>query len=255
MGELSYLTGMRFGKLLVLDRHPENTKENRAQWLCQCDCGAVTIVAGKSLRNGHTKSCGCFHKEAPVTHGLSKSPEYLAWCAARARCTNEKNPGYPDYGGRGITVSERWQNSFENFYADVGARPSPIHSLERKEVNGNYEPGNCEWALPVTQANNRRNNVTFIHNDQEKTLAELSRESGVSGKVIQYRLQEGKSLEEALSVPADDRCRRQFLHNGVLKSIPQISRETSIQPGTLRYRLVELGWTLEKALSESLRGK
>jgi hypothetical protein len=156
--ELIDLTGERFGKLIVVARSGRSSKPVR--WRCRCDCGEPLVVIGASLKSGRTKSCGCF-KADRITHGASRrnstSPEYQCWTNIKQRCLNPNNDRYEDWGGRGIRICERWANSFENFFADVGPRPSPAHSLDRKNNDGRYEPGNCRWATKSEQQLNQRN--------------------------------------------------------------------------------------------------
>lgn len=155
------ITGQKFGLWTVVARAPKR-KQGNAIWWCRCECGAENAVSGGELKAGLSKSCGCRRAECNrlkaakhVTHGLSHTPEYTCWGSMRHRCRNPKSSKYADYGGRGISVCERW-NSFENFLADMGRRPTPAHSLDRINNDGNYEPGNCRWATPKEQMNNRR---------------------------------------------------------------------------------------------------
>ena len=147
------LSGKDIGFWKVL--HLTHTGKKRL-WSCQCVCGAIRDIQASNLLSGSSKSCGC-KRPRNITHGLSKkkSPEYLAWKNARSRCNNSNRKDYIDYGGRGITVCERW-NDFEKFLEDMGKRPSSQHSLDRREVNGNYEPDNCRWATKQEQVLNRR---------------------------------------------------------------------------------------------------
>jgi len=151
------LIGKRFGRLLVL-RRTEDRWAHRF-WTCLCDCGKEVVVRGESLYRGETKSCGCLRDEMSgarvAKHRDTGSPEFTAWARMRQRCVNPKRPDYRNYGGRGITVCERW-NSFENFLADMGRKPSPAHSLDRINNEGNYEPSNCQWATLLQQNSNRR---------------------------------------------------------------------------------------------------
>lgn len=154
------LIGLKFGRLTVQAKNPENNKSNNSQWDCVCACGNKTTVVGSKLINGHTSSCGCFQIEqlrnSNVTHGMSTTSEYNSWIQMKNRCHNSNSVRFEDYGGRGIFVCDRWMNSFENFLEDMGLKPSPIHSIERKDNDLGYYPGNCVWATPTEQANNRR---------------------------------------------------------------------------------------------------
>jgi hypothetical protein len=158
------LTGHRFSRLTVIKF--SHVHKQQSNWLCQCDCGKQTIVTAARLGFGHTTSCGCRQREASrengcknLRHGRIKTPEYYAYHAMIQRCNNPNYHHFYNYGGRGIKVCKRWLNSFENFFADMGKKPSRRHSLDRKNNSGNYTPRNCRWATLKQQANNRRNNV------------------------------------------------------------------------------------------------
>ena len=131
---------------------------------------------------------------------MSKSPERRAWSAMRQRCGNPNNPQYDLYGGRGIKVCARWRESFENFYADMGARPGAKYSLDRIDTNGDYEPGNCRWATPVEQSNNTNANRILVCHGESHSLAEWSRITGISNSGLRWRLANGWTVEDALSV-------------------------------------------------------
>lgn len=141
------LTNQRFGRLVALYADPDIRAGQRLAWWCRCDCGETKLIDGNNLRRGLTKSCGCMRN-----HGLTHTGEYQSWSSMRGRCADRNNP---DYGGKGIKVCERW-NDFRTFYADMGPKPSPSHSIDRKDSSGNYEPANCRWATRSEQNANRR---------------------------------------------------------------------------------------------------
>lgn len=159
MGKFIDLTGQRFGRLLVTKRNGTGNT-GQAVWLCSCDCGKEANVLMDNLRRGKQVSCGCYHLETITTHGATtgkvKTAEYKVWQEMRRRCYDENGAHYKDYGGRGITVCDRWINSFENFLGDMGKRTSSKHSIDRIHNDGDYEPSNCHWATGGEQANNQR---------------------------------------------------------------------------------------------------
>lgn|SRR3990167_723912 len=161
MGKILDLTGMRFDRLLVKSRSHSN-QHGQSMWSCVCDCGTVKVVCVSALRGRLTKSCGCLSRENTATinflHGKSKTPEWAAWYNMIARCTDAKNDAWKWYGARGIMVCERWLGSFSSFLSDMGLRPSPTHSLDRVDNNGNYTPQNCRWATSLEQRRNTRRN-------------------------------------------------------------------------------------------------
>ncbi len=180
MGRLHIdLVGMRFGRLLVESR----VSGGRARWTCRCDCGAVTIVRGDSLRRGVTKSCGCYQRDRLLRHGECtgslRSAEHRIWTGMLSRCKRD-----PRYAGRGITVCERWI-VFENFLADMGRRPTPTHSLDRIDNDRGYEPDNCRWATPTEQARNTRRTKLSV-----AVVREIHRRytNGESGPAIERSL-------------------------------------------------------------------
>jgi hypothetical protein len=125
--------------------------------LCECDCGNKTEVSLNAIMTNKIKSCGCLFKEGNNTkHNKRYTAEYLTWIRIKTRCYNEKNDNYRYYGGRGIEVCDKWINSFQDFFNDMGEKPSPEYSIDRINPNGNYEPINCRWATKIQQANNKR---------------------------------------------------------------------------------------------------
>lgn len=160
------LTNRTFGRLNVIRRAASPKGRPRAYWHCVCNCGKEAVVSGNNLLSGITRSCGCMHHERlgndTRTHGKSRTPEYHAWHNMMRRCYNREDKSYPEYGGRGLDVCERW-HSFENFLADMGSRPDSNMSLDRRNNDCGYCPDNCRWATASQQQMNRRvrNKVGF----------------------------------------------------------------------------------------------
>jgi hypothetical protein len=174
-----------------------------------CKCGAERIVYKFTLLNGKSKSCGCLQKEAArrknLTHGMARSSEYKIWQQMKERCTNPNNNHFKDYGGRGITVCERWLK-FENFYADMGPRPAPKHELDRyPNQKGNYEPGNVRWATRKQQMRNRRNNRLVEFQGETRCMVEWSEIKKIPADIIRCRIRLGWTVERALGSPYSPR--------------------------------------------------
>lgn len=205
------LTGTTFGRLTAVCVAKDRLHE-RLAWECICGCGRKLTVTQNALQRGNTKSCGCLKLEMigarRLTHGMSRTPEYNSWSAMKDRCGNPNNQDYANYGGRGIVVCERWAGSFENFLADMGHRPFPRATIEREDVNGNYEPGNCRWASQKEQTNNKRNNVLLTLNGTTKTVAEWVVSSGLTRTTIEGRLQRGWTIAESLTLPKSHKWSR-----------------------------------------------
>jgi len=200
--------GRSFGRLTCLHRvdPPESVaNDGHRYYLCQCSCGNEVVVRLASLLSGATQSCGCLHSELSAeqmrlqnntTHGMSYTREYHSWASMIARCTNKKHLNYGDYGSRGIKVCDRWRNSFENFYTDMGDMP-PSMSLDRIDNSGDYEPDNCRWATAKEQSRNKRDNRLI----EGKSMAEWCEDNDLNYKVVFGRLhqllKDGMSDEDA----------------------------------------------------------
>ena len=152
------MIGSKFGRLTVLSREGKDN-HRRILYKCECECDNITIVHGTRLRTGRVLSCGCYRldklREKCVTHGKTKSPEYTTFINMRARCYNPSHMYYYNYGGRGIIVCDRWLESFENFYKDMGDKPFKEAQIDRIDNDGNYEPSNCRWVTPKENSNNK----------------------------------------------------------------------------------------------------
>jgi len=215
-------TGARFGRLVVVGFIGMDAGARpRPRFLCLCDCGRQHTAQSIALVRGYVKSCGCLQVECGrqniklaieagrevnrilrTTHSMSHKPEHNAWTGMKQRCHNPNNKGFGHYGARGIIVCDQWRSSFEQFYADMGPRPSKHQSLERINNDGPYAPGNVRWADRVAKATNRTDNRRVSHEGRQMTLAEAERLSGISQKVLRYRLNAGWS-EAAMFSPID----------------------------------------------------
>ena len=156
------VVGQKFGRYLVIAKSDKRSKAMKQMVLCRCDCGVEKEVVVSNLKSGSSKSCGCLKAEKTGErrrkHGFSKTTMYHRYRHMIQRCYIPTNSEYRNYGGRGIKVCDRWLNSFENFYSDMGERPKG-KTLDRINVNGNYEPTNCRWATPTEQEQNKRNKI------------------------------------------------------------------------------------------------
>lgn len=185
MGKLIDLTGRIFGELKVVSRQG-TSRYGQAQWLCQCSCGNQITVLGDNLRRGHTRSCGCLKFIVCRTHGKARTSIFGCWDAMIQRCINVSNKHYHNYGGRGITVCDRWLK-FENFYADMGDRPKGM-SLERIDNNKGYSPENCKWATQKEQMRNTRQNRILKYRGREQCLTAWAEELGINPSTLNDRL-------------------------------------------------------------------
>lgn len=194
----------RFGRLTVLgEAEPKRFGQSvYRRALCRCDCGNLSKPLPDSLRSGRTTSCGCLTAEVATRHGMEKSSEYRAWVNMRARCKNPTDQSWSRYGGRGIAVCDRWRDSFEAFYADVGPRPTASHSIDRIDNDGNYEPGNVRWATALMQNQNRHNSLHVEMSGETVALREALRRLCIEDRYTQVRrrMARGLDFQEAISL-------------------------------------------------------
>lgn len=203
MSKIKDLTGQRFGKWTVLCM----SQTKPVKWKLKCDCGYKRIMRSVNLISGKSRQCSkCSHcpgMESRRTHGhtsfKSVSREYWCWQAMKSRCLNNKNISYKNYGGRGIRVCERWINSFENFLADMGRKPSLKHSIERINNDGNYEPGNCRWATRAEQIANTRSAKRYSFNGLTMRLFEWADFHKLNRQVLYQRMYRKWSFERAIT--------------------------------------------------------
>lgn len=200
MKKASDLTGQRFGRLVVLKR--DFSRKKAAFWICQCDCGKETTVQSCHLRSGATQSCGCLHMENGYKttwkkHGDYKTRLYHIWITMKSRCFNKKDKRY---GGRGITVCSEWSESFEAFrdWALANGYRDDL-TIDRIDVDGNYEPSNCRWATKLEQQSNKRTNRLLTAFGETHTESEWARITGINVSTIYARLKRGWTVDRALT--------------------------------------------------------
>lgn len=204
MGAFIDLTGQKFGRLTVI-RRTESTNKN-IKWVCLCECGNYTNVFGIDLKSGKTQSCGCVHSEQLTKrnykHGLCDDPLRVVWSGLKDRCYNMNCKAYKNYGGREITVCDEWRNDFQAFYywAMSNGYKNGL-TIDRIDVNGNYEPSNCRWATMKEQANNKRNNRLITYNGKTQTITQWADETGIERRTISARISRGWNIERTLSTP------------------------------------------------------
>lgn len=185
------LTGLRFNRWRVLKFVPNDKKA--AYWECICDCGNKHIVKGSALVNGYSKSCGCLQRETATIHGLNGTRLNNIWSGMRNRCLYCTNSHYKDYGGRGIKICDEWKNDFKNFYEWAMSNGYKENlTIDRIDVNGDYEPQNCRFINPKAQARNKRNNIKVKYSNRNITLAEAAELSGINYKTLKSRWSKGE---------------------------------------------------------------
>ncbi len=194
-------SGDRNGRLVIVNIY---RKPGRWVYECVCDCGETVHVMAHNFKTGKTVSCGCKRREDlglhKPKHGYARSKVYRAWVGMKSRCYDKNFCGFHNYGGRGIRVCDRWLNDFSAFLEDMG-EPSKRESLDRIDVNGNYEPKNCRWASQTTQSNNRRTNRAISAFGKTMTEAQWCKRLGLTRGTISHRIKAGWTVDDAVSKP------------------------------------------------------
>lgn len=192
------MIGKIFGRLTVVSEAERLTRYGR-RFRCRCSCGGETVVDRSNLCNGSVASCGCIKREMLLernatlaTHGMSKTSEYLAWINIHRRCEDPKDKSYCRYGAKGIKVCKRW-STYENFFADMGKKPTAKHTIERRSNSEGYSPGNCYWATTKKQSRNKSSNVTVIYKGKQMILRDACAAAGLNYWTVWSRIDKGWS--------------------------------------------------------------
>lgn len=195
--------GVKIGKLLLVENTTPSKIQTQDLWSCLCDCGKSVEISRRNLLHYNTKSCGCLRMDVVTKHGMYQDTTYRSWQSLLDRCRNQNRRSYKNYGGRGITVCDRWNpekgGSFENFLEDMGEKPNKKFSIERINVNGNYEPNNCCWASAKVQSYNKTNTVIIEYKGRKYNVGEFSKLTGLTKKQITTRLSKGMSCDEIVN--------------------------------------------------------
>ena len=230
------IAGQKFGKLTAIKRDMSIT--NRINWFFHCECGAVKSAGKGSVTNGYQVSCGCYQKEygrqRKTIHGMSTHPLYKTWSGMLHRCNKKDSRDYPDYGGRGIGVCDRWLD-INNFISDMGDRPKGA-TIDRIDNEKGYSPDNCRWTTPLIQGNNKRNNKSITVNGAKySSIAEAARELGVADSTLRHRC--GGVTNKDVADPVQKRGVKYDVGDGRLLTRNEIAKETGLSYSTVKYRL------------------
>lgn len=251
-GKAKDLTGQIFQHWSVL-KMENSCKHGHRMYLCECVCGKRKILRGSMLLSGNSKSCGCaYPKSTTTTHGKSKSYTYKSWVAMKTRCLNFMDARFPHYGGKGVKICERWVDSFENFYADMGERPYGT-TIDRIDSRGNYEPSNCRWATPMEQTLNRSETVWVDYKGERMCFTHLCKKYGVSRAMIKGRLKKGMTLDEAIEMPKQ-KPRYKITMNGITMKKMEFINYHGMSSTTIG-RLMSKGHGLKQAIEICLSNK
>lgn len=211
------LIGKRFGRLVVLEEvepRVENNGNKRRRFMCICDCGNRKVVDGAHLTSGAIRSCGCFMRERTIetstTHGKTGTRLHRIWSGMKIRCSDKNSKDYKDYGAKGVIVCDEWlgENGFQHFYDWATANGySDKLSIDRIDVNGNYEPSNCRWATIEMQANNKRNTRLFAYKGETLSITEIAKKYGIKRSLLGGRIYKGWDITRAVEKSARERKR------------------------------------------------
>lgn len=248
MSTLDLIGHPPFGRLTVVKRAPN--KGRRTAWVCECACGTTgRIVLASNLLGGTSQSCGCLRAErrhrSNFKHGMAKTTEYAIWYGMRQRCLNPSADSYANYGGRGITICERWANSFNAFLADMGPRPGLEYSIERVNNDLGYSKDNCVWDTWHAQNRNRRTNVLLTYNGKTQCAVDWARELHFPEHLVYVRIRWGWTIERALTTPVRERM---ITLDGRTESLAEWLRLKDMSGTTFRRRLAQ-GMSAEQALA------
>ena len=209
MGSFKDITGQRFGRLTVIER-VENDKHNQARWKCLCECGNYTVAVTSELNRGNVRSCGCLSREISkkvnFKHGFKYTRLYEIWGSMKKRCYNPNSPNYKYYGAKGIKICDEWKNDFKSFHDWAFANGYDENAeymkctIDRIDVNGNYEPSNCRWVDVKTQERNRGNNNFITYNNETHCIGEWAEILGINYITLHQRIRKYNwSIERAFT--------------------------------------------------------
>jgi hypothetical protein len=204
MGAFINETGNIYGRLTVISKDVA-ASSGCIKWKCSCSCGNIVSVRGDSLRSGNTLSCKCLNNERALDlftkHGMNKTPTYISFYNMLHRCYRSSHKNFNNYGGRGIKVCDRWKDSFDNFFSDMGEKPTGM-TLDRIDNDKNYDPNNCRWATQKVQNRNTSRNTNLVFNGETKCITDWAKLLGISEYTLRARINRLKwSATKALSTP------------------------------------------------------
>lgn len=206
-GNFKDIEGQRFGRWIVVEYCGIMPNSSVSAWKCRCDCGTIKIIKAASLQSGRSQSCGCRHKEIVAAVGRSRAGlrkrhpvEYACWNQMLQRCHNPNNPTYERYGAKGIRVCARWRRGFEEFFKDMGSKPTPEHTLDRIKSDQDYKPVNCQWLHKSLQARNRLYVKRYTINGEKLCIPEISKKYNIKERTIYWRIKKGWSMDRVVGI-------------------------------------------------------